>query len=164
MHFYQNLVTYLRHDALFKVNAMGKVSDLLKRKPFETYTVSPETITLDALRLMSDKNIGALPVVDQQKLVGMFSERDYARKVVLQGRSSLDTRVGDIMSRDIEVAHPGHTIEHCMTIMSQKHLRHFPVIDNGKLVGIISVGDVVKYIIEEQESFIQHLQLYMAGA
>lgn len=143
---------------------MGKVSDLLKRKGDNKFTATPDMLTLDALKLMSDKNIGALPVLQQGRVVGIFSERDYARKVVLQGRSSLDTPVGDIMNRDFEAVAPGDTIEYCMTVITRKRQRHFPVIAAGQLVGVISVGDIVKFIIEEQDSFIQHLQRYMAGA
>ena len=143
---------------------MKKVSDILKTKGNMILSVSPDTIVYDALVLMGEKNVGALLVIDDQKLVGIFSERDYARKVILKGKTSLDTQVSEIMTEKVFIVYPEDTIERCMELMSEKRIRHLPVVQGDKVVGIISIGDVVKFIIEEQRSVIEHLKLYMAGS
>ncbi|MBD0331370.1 MAG: CBS domain-containing protein [Chitinophagaceae bacterium] len=142
---------------------MGKVKDVLSRKGNTTLSVSPDTIVYDALCLMSEKNVGALLVLENEKLVGIFSERDYARKIILKGRTSLDTQVREIMTEDVITVFPEDTIEHCMELMSEKRIRHLPVVQGDKVTGVISIGDVVKFIIQEQESVIEHLKLYMSG-
>lgn len=142
---------------------MGKVKDLLKRKGTTTYSVAPDTIILDALRLMSEKNVGALLIMDGDQLVGIFSERDYARKIILKGRTSLDTVVSEIMADELVTVSPEEGIDQCMALMSDKRVRHLPVLDEGRVVGLVSIGDVVKHIIEEQDVYIEHLRLYMAG-
>ena len=142
---------------------MGKVKDILKRKGETILSVTSETIILDALRLMSEKNVGALVVIDNGKLTGIFSERDYARKIILKGRTSLDTQVREIMTPDVFTVSPNDGIDHCMQLMSENRIRHLPVLDNDSVVGVISIGDVVKFIIDEQGSIIEHLKWYMAG-
>ncbi len=143
---------------------MGKVRDILKTKGNTILSVTPDTIVYDALALMGEKNVGALLVIEDQKLTGIFSERDYARKVVLKGRTSLDTQVREIMTEKVFIVYPEDTIERCMELMSDKRIRHLPVVEGDKVIGIISIGDVVKYIIEEQKSIIENLRLYIAGA
>lgn len=146
-----------------KFSYMGKVKDLLNRKGTQVYSVAPDTIILDALRLMSDKNVGALLVMEGEQPVGIFSERDYARKIILKGRTSLDTRVDEIMADELVTVTPEETIDQCMALMSARRVRHLPVIADGRLAGVVSIGDVVKHIIEEQGIYIEHLRLYMAG-
>ena len=143
---------------------MGKVSDILKEKGDILLSVKPDTIILDALRLMSEKNVGALVVLDGERLAGIFSERDYARKVILKGRTSLDTLVKDIMTEDVFTVAPEDTIEECMQLMTKKRIRHLPVVLSNKVIGLISIGDVVKYIIEDQGMTIEYLRQYMSGS
>lgn len=143
---------------------MKTVSDLLKNKPPEVWTINPDATAFAALQLMAEKEIGALVVVDKKgKPVGMFSERDYARKVILKGRSSKTTLVKDLMSRPVLFVRPNRTIEECMALMTEKRVRHLPVMEKGKLVGIISIGDVVKAIIADQQFTIRQLENYIAG-
>ena len=140
-----------------------KVKDILQVKGDAVVSVSPDTIIFDALSLMSKFNVGAVLVMDNDKLVGVFTERDYARKIILKGRTSLDTSVSEIMSDELITVHLEESIAECMVLMSDKRVRHLPVVQNGKLIGIISIGDVVKYIIEEQEVVIEHFKMYISG-
>ena len=140
-----------------------KVKDILQVKGDAVVSVSPDTIIFDALSLMSKFNVGAVLVMDNDKLVGVFTERDYARKIILKGRTSLDTSVSEIMSDELITVHPEESIAECMVIMSNKRVRHLPVVQKGQLIGIISIGDVVKYIIEEQEVVIEHFKMYISG-
>jgi len=143
---------------------MNTVAQLLEAKPSgNTYTVTPGTTVYDALKLMSDKNIGALVVTDGEKVAGIFSERDYARKIILMGKSSRETQVGEIMTANVFSIKSSQSIGECMSVMTDKHIRHLPVIDDGKLTGVISIGDVVKAIISEQEDTIHHLEGYITG-
>jgi CBS domain-containing protein len=143
---------------------MVTVKQLLKEKSVQVWAIAPEVTVYDALKMMSDKNVGALPVVEAGKLVGVISERDYARKVVLQGKSSLQTPVRDIMTSKVICVRPDQKMSECMALMTDKRVRHLPVLDdNGKLVGIISIGDVLKEIIAEQRGFIQDLTNYIEG-
>jgi len=142
---------------------MQTVADILKAKGDEVWTISPEITVFDALTIMADKNIGALVVVEGEDIVGMMSERDYARKVILHGKSSRQIPVRDIMTTDIQFVRPDQSIEDCMDQMTNKRVRHLPVMDNDHLVGIISIGDVVKAIIDDRESTIQHLKNYITG-
>ena len=140
-----------------------KVKDILRVKGNAIVSVSPDTIIFDALSLMSKYNVGAVLVVDNENLVGVFTERDYARKIILKGRTSLDTSVSEIMSDELITVHPEESIAECMVLMSDKRVRHLPVVQDGHVVGIISIGDVVKFIIEEQEVVIEHFKMYISG-
>ncbi|GAB3495856.1 CBS domain-containing protein [Spirosoma knui] len=128
------------------------------------YAVSSDQTVLDALRLMAEKNIGAVLVVDQGELTGIFSERDYARKIVLKDRHSDDTRVADVMTANVITIEPDQSLEDCMLIMSDRHIRHLPIVDKGELVGIISINDVVTSIIRDQKSRIDSLESYISGS
>lgn len=127
------------------------------------YTITPTATVLEAITLMADKGIGALVVTDQEKVVGIVSERDYARKVALMERSSYATQVHEIMSSAVLSVTPKQTTEHCMIVMTDNHLRHLPVIENEKLLGLISIGDLVKNVIEDQKNLIEQLQSYIRG-
>ena len=140
-----------------------KVKDILKAKGNIYYSIAPNTLIFDALCLMSEKNVGALLVMENEKLVGIFSERDYARKIILKGRTSLDTEVMEIMTEDVFTVTPEETIDQCMILMSGKRIRHLPVVQGSEVVGVISIGDVVKFIIEEQETVIEHFKVYISG-
>lgn len=142
---------------------MGKVRNVLQSKSNSTISVSPDSTVFEALELMVEKNIGALLVMDQEEFVGIFTERDYARKVILKGKASKETLIREIMTEDPVTVTPDNTIEDCMRLMTNKFIRHLPVLDNGKLIGIISIGDVVKYIIEEQRFIIENLEHYITG-
>jgi CBS domain-containing protein len=143
---------------------MGKVRNILQAKKDSSIFVTPETTVFQSLQLMVEKNIGALLVMDQDKFVGIFTERDYARKVILKGKSSKQTPIRDIMTETPVTVNSENTIEECMWLMTNRYIRHLPVIDNGKLTGIISIGDVVKYIIEEQKFIIGNLEHYITGS
>jgi CBS domain-containing protein len=142
---------------------MKTVRQLLRGKGPGVLSVSPETPVFEALQVMAEKNVGALLVVEREELVGIFSKRDYARKVILKGKSSKETPVKDIMSSHVLYVRPEQTIEDCMALMTDKHVRHLPVLDQGKLVGVISIGDVVKALIDEQQFIIEQLQNYITG-
>jgi len=145
---------------------MKTVAQLLKLKAqhnHEVHTVAPQQMVLDALTLMAEKNVGALPVVEDGQVVGVLSERDYARKMVLKGRSSVGTPVSAIMSAPVITVNPTQTVEACMGIMTDSHLRHLPVVEGGQLVGLLSIGDLVKEAIAEQANLIQQLEQYIRG-
>ncbi|SEB21625.1 CBS domain-containing protein [Paraburkholderia sartisoli] len=143
---------------------MTSVAQVLKMKPDNTvYTVTTGDSVYDAIKLMADKQIGALVVVDGDSIAGIITERDYARKVVLMDRASKATPVRDIMSRAVRFVRPEQTTDDCMAIMTDFRMRHLPVIDREKLVGMVSIGDLVKNIIAEQQFTIQQLELYITG-
>ena len=142
---------------------MGTVKNLLQKKGNVVHSVSPSSCVYDALEVLENKNLGALVVVEDETLIGIFTERDYARKVVLKGRSSKETRIKDIMTDRPVFVTPQNTIDDCMQIMTDKHIRHLPVLDNGKLVGVISIGDLVKFIIEEKNFIIENLEHYIVS-
>ncbi len=142
---------------------MLRVSYLLALKGKDVWSVDPDTPVLEAIRLMADRHIGALPVVRGRELLGIVSERDYARKVILMGRSSGDTPVRDIMTSPVTTISPDEAVHNCMEIMTQKRIRHLPVVDRTGLVGMISIGDLVKAVIEEQQQTIDHLERYIAS-
>lgn len=143
---------------------MQTVSDILLCKNNQaTYTISPEATVLEAITLMAEKGIGALIVTQAEKVVGIVSERDYARKVALMERSSYSTTVLEIMTADVLTVTPQHSTEFCMKLMTDKHLRHLPVIDKGNLLGLVSIGDLVKNVISEQQKLIDQLQQYISG-
>ena len=142
---------------------MGKVRNVLQSKNNSTISVTPDSTVFEALELMVEKNVGALLVMDQENFVGIFTERDYARKVILMGKASKETLIREIMTENPITVNMDNTIEDCMHLMTNKFIRHLPVIENGKLIGIISIGDVVKFIIEEQRFIIQNLEHYITG-
>ena len=142
---------------------MYTVRHLLQEKGNQVWSIAPGTTVYEALQLMADKNVGALLVIESGNVAGMFTERDYARKVALQGRSSKTTTVGELMTHDVLYVGPDDTIENCMAIMTDKRLRHLVVMDAGKLAGIVSIGDVVKAIISDREFTIRELERYITG-
>jgi CBS domain-containing protein len=139
------------------------VKEILRRKGHGYNAVGPEATAYDALEIMSEKNIGALPVVEEGRLIGVFSERDYARKVILKGKSSKSTTVREIMSGEPVTVEPSTSLRDCMVLMTNKRIRHLPVKDGETLIGIVSIGDVVNMIISEQATTIQELEEYIAG-
>lgn len=143
---------------------MTSVRQLLQRKAPGVVTIAPEASVYQALELMAQKDIGALPVVSNGKLLGIFSERDYARKVVLKGRLSKEVTVGELMTAKVFYVQPDQTVEQCMALMTEKHVRHLPVLENGKLAGIVTIGDAVKNIIADQAITIQSLKDYITGS
>jgi CBS domain-containing protein len=142
---------------------MTTVRDLLRVKGNEVWFIAPDAPVYEALTLMAEKDVGALLVLDGGQLVGILSERDYARKIVLKGKTSRETAVREIMTDKVVWARPGQTIEECMALMTNKHIRHLPVLEEGRLIGVISIGDVVKSIISEQEFMIEQLENYITG-
>jgi len=143
---------------------MKTAAQILRSKPDPTvYTMGPTTSAYEAVRLMADKNIGALVVVERGKVVGLVSERDYTRKIVLMSRSSKDTLLADIMSSPVMFVHPGQTSDECMALMTENRLRHLPVMDGGQLIGLISIGDLVKATISDQQFIIEQLEHYISG-
>lgn len=142
-----------------------KINQILQGKAINAlYTVTSDQTVLDALKLMAEKNIGAVLVVDDGQLTGIFSERDYARKVILKDRSSGDTRIHEVMTAQVITIEPEQRIEECMIIMSDRHIRHLPVVNNGELLGIISINDVVTAIIRDQKIRIDSLESYISGS
>lgn len=139
------------------------VGQLLNAKGTDVWTIGPDAIVYDALRMLADKNVGALVVVDGGKVCGIVSERDYARKIVLEGRDSRESSVADIMTADVKTITRDRTVSECMTTITELHIRHLPVVEDGELVGLISVGDIVKAVIAEQAFLIQQLEQYITG-
>ena len=125
--------------------------------------MSPDATVFDAISMLADNNVGALLVMDGEKLVGMVSERDYTRKVVLRGKRSRETSVAEIMSTDLKVVHPSEAVQDCLRLMTDKRIRHLPVLDGDKVVGVISIGDLVKWVINCQSAAIAHLENYISG-
>jgi CBS domain-containing protein len=142
---------------------MRLVKHLLEGKGTAIYAIAPDKPVLEAIRIMADKYIGALLVMEGVNLHGIVSERDYARKVILKGRSSKDTPVRDIMSSPVLTVSPHDSVGHCMKLVTDKRVRHLPVVENGKVVGMLSIGDLVKAVIEDQAEELEHMQRYIAG-
>ena len=142
---------------------MRNASQILERKGDRVVSVGREAPVLEAIRLMAEHHIGAVLVIDDGQLLGIASERDYARKVVLQGRSSSDTPVHAIMSAPVVCVGPQDTVADCMAIMTERHIRHLPVLEGGRIAGIVSIGDLVKEVVEDQKQEISYLQQYIAG-
>ena len=139
----------------------GKVSSILARQKTSTlWSIDPNAMVYNAIQLMDEKNVGALPVLEHGKLVGIVSERDYTRKVILKGRASKDTPVSDIMTRQVLTVNSSSSITECMRIMTERHVRHLPVLDGTSLVGILSVGDVLNWIVWAQKATIDNLERY----
>ena len=142
---------------------MRTVRHLLESKAPEVFAIGPDEPVLDAIRLMAEKRIGALLVMQAGRMVGIVSERDYARKVVLQGRSSASTPVRDIMTAEVVSVGLEHSIDHCMQLVTDRRIRHLPVVDGGAVLGVVSIGDLVKAVIEDQQVEIDQLQRYIAS-
>ena len=140
---------------------MSTVKNILQKKGNAVYSIGPDKSVYDALEELEENNLGSLIVVENGKLIGVFTERDYARKVILKGRSSKETLVRDIMSSDPIYVNPDNTIDECMKLMTDKFIRHLPVLENGALIGIVSIGDLVKYIIYEKDFIIGNLEHYI---
>lgn len=140
---------------------MQTALDILRVKGHDVWSISSNHTILEAIQLMADKEIGSLLVIDGEKLTGIVTERDYARKVALEGRSSKDSKVADIMSSKVLCARPDQTVEECMALMSDKRARHLPIVDHKKVIGVVSIGDLVKSIITEQQFEIDQLQYYI---
>ena len=142
---------------------MRLVKHLLEGKGVAIFSIEPHKPVLDAIRMMADKYVGALLVMEGTQLLGIVSERDYARKVILKGRSSADTPVREIMTSPVLTVAPGDSVNHCMKVMTDKRVRHLPVADDGKILGMLSIGDLVKAVIDDQAEQLEHLQRYIAG-
>ena len=142
---------------------MYTVRHLLQSKNSRVWSVTPHATVYEALELMAAHNIGALLVLESDKIVGIFTERDYARKVILKGKTSKTATVGELMTTEVLYVNPDDTIENCMALMTDKRARHLPVIENEKLVGVVSIGDVVKAIISDREFMIRELERYITG-
>lgn len=142
---------------------MVTVRQILRNKNSQIWSTQPDATVYNALQLMAEKGIGALLVLADGKLVGIFSERDYARKVILHGKSSVETPVSEIMTPDVITVKLDQTIGECMTLMTEKRFRHLPVVEGDRVVGVISIGDVVKAIISDQEFMIKQLEIYISG-
>ena len=142
---------------------MHTLRQLLGSKTPEVYAVAPGDAVIDAVRLMAEKSVGAVLVMDGASLAGIVSERDYARKVVLHGRSSADTSVRDIMTAGVITVGPNHTVEQCMQLVTEHRIRHLPVMEDGEVIGVISIGDLVKAVIEDQKIQLDQLQRYIAS-
>jgi CBS domain-containing protein len=137
------------------------VNQLLNSKNDEIFSVTPGALVIDAIKMMDEKKVGALLVIENDKLAGIISERDYTRKVILKNRSSAKTKVSEIMTSNLKTADPSQSLDECMVIMSHSHIRHLPVVQDGQVIGILSIMDVVKNIISEQEFTIEQLQHYI---
>ncbi len=143
---------------------MTTVKQILDSKGYDFFSVSPDATVFEALQIMADKNVGALMVMDKEgKLIGMFSERDYARKIVLHGVSSKEAKLEDYMSTDLYTVKPDTSVLGVMAVMTERHIRHIPVLDHNKIIGIISIGDVVNTIIQEQKATIKDLEKYITA-
>jgi CBS domain-containing protein len=142
---------------------MKTVKDILRAKGSKVYSISPDATVYEALNRMADKNVGALLVLEVEQIVGLISERDYARKTILKGRFSKETAVKEIMTTNVITVDPGEDLEKCMELFTDKHVRHLPVIEDKKIIGIISIGDVVKGVIDHKEFIIQEQEKYIKG-
>jgi CBS domain-containing protein len=141
----------------------GSVGAILAHKGSAVWSIAPNSMVFDAIQLMADKNVGALPVVEKGELVGIISERDYTRKVILKGKSSRDTPVRDIMTQEPVTVRSGDSVGECMHVMTEKRVRHLPVMEGAKMVGILSMGDLVRRIISAQTATIDNLEKYITG-
>ena len=145
------------------MDVSGTIDAVLNQKSGEIFSITPNATVFEAIEMMDSKNVGARLVMDGKKLVGMFSERDYTRKIVLRGKRSRETRVAEIMSTNLTVTHSREPVEKCLRLMTDKRIRHLPVLDGDKVVGVISIGDLVKWVISCQSATIAHLENYISG-
>jgi CBS domain-containing protein len=145
------------------MDVSGTIGAILNHKSGEVFSISPDAMVLEAIEMMDNKNVGALLVMEQDRLAGIISERDYTRKVILRGKRSRETKVAEIMSTNLTVTHPREPVEKCLRLMTDKHIRHLPVLDGDKVVGVISIGDLVKWVISCQSAAIAHLESYIHG-
>ena len=146
------------------MNLSDTIAMVLKEKGQNIWSLDPEALVYDAIEMMANKHVGALLVTSGGKLVGIISERDYARKVILQERSSKQTQVKEIMTSSVIVVRPGQTVEDCMRLMTENRIRHLPVVENEKVLGVVSIGDLVKWVVSAQAETIHQLQHYIAGS
>jgi CBS domain-containing protein len=153
----------LKRRFLTPMDVSGNISAILSQKGGGIFSVSPDASVYEAIEMMDNKNVGALLVMEGDNLVGMFSERDYTRKIVLRGKRSRETKVAEIMSTNLSVTHPDEPVEKCLRLMTDKRIRHLPVIDADKVTGVISIGDLVKWVISCQSATIAHLENYISG-
>jgi CBS domain-containing protein len=145
------------------MNANGTISEILNNKGRQTWSISPDATVFDAIQMMADKNIGALLLTEGEKLIGILSERDYTRKVALKGKSSKQTAVREILSGQVIHVGPDQTVEECMRLMTDHRIRHLPVLEDERIAGVVSIGDLVNWIISAQNSTIHQLQTYISG-
>ena len=141
----------------------GTIRAILNQKSGEVFSISRDPTVFEAVEVMDAKNVGALLVMEQERVVGIISERDYTRKVVLRGKRSREIKVAEIMSTNVTVTHPREPVEKCLRLMTDKHIRHLPVLEDDKVVGVISIGDLVKHVISCQSAAIAHLEHYIHG-
>jgi CBS domain-containing protein len=140
------------------------IRDVLRNKPRDVFSTRPDATVYEAIELMAEKQIGALPVIENGQVTGLISERDYARKIILKGRSSKDTAVSEIMTSPVISVSPRETVGECMRIVTENRVRHLPVLEGGRMIGMISIGDLVNWIITEQQATIRHLEAYISGS
>jgi CBS domain-containing protein len=145
------------------MDVSGTIDAILCQKGTEIFSVTPDATVFDAIQLMADKNVGALVVVENGQLLGLVSERDYTRKVMLRGKRSRETQVREIMSSQLTVTHPREGVERCLRMMTENRIRHLPVVEGDALRGVISIGDLVKWVISAQNATIEHLENYLYG-
>jgi CBS domain-containing protein len=146
-----------------KYSDMKTVKNIIQNKSKSIYSVTPQTSVLDALQVMMDKNISALLVMEGSDLKGIFTERDYARKIILLGKASRETSIEEVMTAKLETVKLNTSIDHCMQIMTERHIRHLPIVEDGIVAGMISIGDLVKFVIEDQKQTIEQLQSYISS-
>jgi CBS domain-containing protein len=145
------------------MDVSGNIGAILNQKSGEVFSIAPDAMVFEAIEMMADKNVGALLVMKGEKLVGIISERDYTRKVFLRGKKSKETRVDEIMSSDVTTTSPQDSVDECLRLMTEKHIRHLPVVEGDKVIGVISIGDLVKHVISCQSATIAHLESYISG-
>ena len=145
------------------MNVTGTIDAILSQKSGEVWSVSPDALVYDAIAMMAEKNVGALVVVENGRLVGIVSERDYTRKVMLRGKRSRETQVREIMSTQLTTVSPKESVDECLRFMTEKRIRHLPVVTDGEIRGVISIGDLVKHVISVQSATLDHLERYISG-